>query len=142
MKRTFAKRSFQALAAMFFLVSGLFLTANNAGAQTLNGQSNLNWVGTADAQTLLGTQVQSLSTLVEQQIPGSQPYNDISVRIVYYKNVYRFISEGEAVSTSVPRTTVYMGAHGVQGDSNTTGLNLSKSLLTTIENEATDLLSN
>ncbi|MEI7587779.1 hypothetical protein [Runella sp.] len=142
MKRTFAKRSFQALAAMFFLVSGLFLTANNAGAQTLNGQSNLNWVGSADAQTLLGTQVQSLSTLVGTQIPGSQLYNDINVRIVYYKNVYRFISEGDAVSVAVPRTTLYMGAHGVQGDANATGLNVSKSLLATIEAEATDLLSN
>jgi hypothetical protein len=142
MKRTFAKRSFQALAAMFFLVSGLLLTANSAGAQSLTGQSNLNWVGSAEAQTMLGTQVQSLTTLVGQQIPGSQLYNDISVRILYYKNVYRFINEGNAVSAAVPRTTLYMGAHGVQGDANTVGLNVSKSLLATIETEATDLLSN
>ncbi|MBU6341713.1 MAG: hypothetical protein KGS48_09490 [Bacteroidetes bacterium] len=143
MKKMFAKRSFQALAAMFFLVCGLLLTANSAGAQTLSGsQSNLNWVNSAEAQTLLESKVTTLTNLLGQQIPGSQLYNDNSVRIVYFKNVYRFISEGDAVPASVPRTTLYMGSRGVQGDANTTGLNVTKYLLTAIEAEATDLLSN
>lgn len=95
MKRTFFKRNFRALVAMFFLLGGLFFATNRATAQSYN------WKTEADAQTVLLAQVDQLNLDIQNFVPGSSQYKDLQNHIDYYKLIYTDLEDGSSTEAAV-----------------------------------------
>jgi hypothetical protein len=102
MKKTFAK-GFKSLIAVFVLVASLFLTANRAEAQSLNGSSStqsINWKTDVAAKDAAIEQVLFWNQQGPYAPNTSQANNQVRHQY-FYKSVYRLIEEGKTVPAAV-----------------------------------------
>ena len=98
MKKTFAKLSFQALLAMFFVLGGLLLT-NRAEAQLFQkANPNLNWKSSSEAIDIMKQQVESINLQIVNFTPASPEYKNLFLHVVYFKGIQRELVAGESVA--------------------------------------------
>lgn len=142
MKRTFAKRGFQSLLAMFFLVGGLFvMTANRVEAQsTLSAPANQTWKAPADAMNTLSAAVNQQHAAMSANPVGSNNYNNALAHAVYYKQIMALIDQGVAVGDAV--TQARNGLSGIgRTDDEFQGIHFTKPLLNQLYADAKALLT-
>jgi hypothetical protein len=134
MKRTFATQG-TSLIALFVLLFGLFLTANTAGAQSLNGSSsNINWKSKSEVMTISKAQVE----FWHQQGPfgpGTAAYNNQVRHAAYYKEIFASLERGQTVPEAVESSLAAAAMLGGEQESGFT----SKTVLLAIKEEATQL---
>ena len=134
MKRTFATQG-TSLIALFVLLFGLFLTANTAGAQSLNGSSsNTNWKTKSEVMTISQAQVEFWHQQGPQG-PGTAAYNNQVRHAAYYKAIFASLERGETVPQAIESSLV---AAAILGGEQEFGFT-SKTVLLAIKEEATQL---
>lgn len=131
MKGTFFQFKLRTLVAMFFLLGGLFLSANRAEAQTFN------WMTESQAVSQLNAEVEQLSLDIQNFVPGSTQYKNISNHLTYYKLIMVSIETGATVPVAVNDNLGHVNDQFDAGDKL-----LPKDVLVGLFNDAVDLLTN
>jgi hypothetical protein len=137
MKRTFATQG-TSLIALFVLLVGLFLTANTAGAQTLQltggAPSNITWKPATEVMTIAKTQVEYWHQQGPNG-PGTAAYNNQVRHAAYYKAIFASLERGETVGTAIQSSLTAAAMLGGEQEFAFT----SRSVLAAIREEAIQL---
>lgn len=131
MKKSFFKRNFRALVAMFFLLGGLFFATNRAAAQSYN------WKSESQAMAQLQSEMDQLSLDIQNFVPGSTQYKNLINHLAYYKLITVSIEEGHTTETAVNESLGH-----VNDQYSATKDFLSKTVLVGLFNDAVVLLTN
>jgi hypothetical protein len=95
MKRTFFQPKLRTLVAMFFLLGGMFFSANRAEAQSFN------WMTQQEALVQLSAEIEQMSLDIQNFVPGSTQYKNLANHLTYYKLITVAIEEGKIVEVAV-----------------------------------------
>lgn len=132
MKRTFFfSQGRQSLLALFFLLGGMLLSADQLSAQSYN------WMTESLAIITLEAEIDQQSLDLTNYTPGSTPYKNILNHLSYYKLIQVSLSEGSSVPQAVDGNLTK-----VNDQFNTTSGMLSKTALAQLYADAVDLLTN
>lgn len=131
MKGTFFNFKLRSIVAMFFLLGGLFFSANRAEAQSFN------WMTEPQATAQLNTEIDQMSLDIQGFVPGSPQYDNLLNHITYYKLILESIESGTIVETAVNESLGHVNDQFNAGDQF-----LSKNQLVVLFNDAVILLTN
>lgn len=138
MKKAFATLGLRSFVAVFFVLGGLFLTPNRAGAQSYN------WKTGPEALSELNNQVDQFSIQLSGQTPGTPAYNNSLAHLHYYKEISSEIEGGAAVdqaalnSLSIFDVTV----SSFKANAETTDVTVTKTMVQTLYADAVVILTN
>lgn len=131
MKRTFFQLKLRTLVAMFFLLGGLFFSANRAEAQSFN------WKNESQAMSTLSSEIEQMSLDIQNFVPGSTQYKNLYNHLSYYKLIAVSIEEGNTVEPAVNSSLLH-----VNDQFDAANKLLPKNVLAALFNDAVTLLTN
>jgi hypothetical protein len=130
MKRTFFQPKLRTLVAMFFLLGGMFFSANRAEAQSFN------WMTQQEALVQLSAEIEQMSLDIQNFVPGSTQYKNLANHLTYYKLITVAIEEGKIVEVAVNDSLLH-----VNDQFDAMNKLLNKTTLTGLFDDATVLLT-
>lgn len=141
MKSTFAKQGFMPLLSALLLFVAFLSSTTSASAQKLNTppDQKLNWKLEGEALTILENEIILWADGQTQGLfgpPGSGGWKNADNHMHYYKAILEGINNGASVYEAVKQGIVKLG-DGVT----TVGENLPANVLTVLQQDATELLT-
>ena len=119
------------LVAMFFLLGGLFFSANRAEAQSFN------WKSESQAMSTLSSEIEQMSLDIQNFVPGSTQYKNLYNHLHYYKLISVSLEEGSTVEPAVNSSLLQ-----VNSQFDAFSKMLPKNVLAALFDDAVTLLTN